>query len=137
VRDYGKTWKAIRPRGDTMKLMVFLERHMRQPIDGPFRKKDGGPSILNTIEEPPSGWSIDIRDRIVVLLTDRLRYWEHLGLSEAASTRTMALASISIGNFPRISDADMKKGITVAAAIERETAAIRAARSRVKKLVSA
>jgi hypothetical protein len=94
----------------------------------------------------PDGWQAPPRARIVVLLRDHLAYHQQLGLSEPADNRTMALASILAGNWPGAKPASAGRaptvgarrkktnaGMTVADVMKAETAAIRLARSKLRR----
>ncbi|HEX3902559.1 MAG TPA: hypothetical protein VH853_06895 [Polyangia bacterium] len=131
--------EAIR-RGDVKTWTERLSWEARHPAgrdrEDPIIKVDliadqaRRPGWFGFLEPGPAGWKIPPRQRIVVLLRDHLGYWKNFGLKEAASHRTMAIASLLAGNWPtdyRSKRGSAKRGVTVADVLKSETHAIRAA----------
>jgi hypothetical protein len=108
------------PAYETRTLLTFIDLHAPSLL--------GVHAPLATLRAPDEeGWQVQTRGRVVSLLgSQSFGYWTHLGLSNAPTTRTMALATILLGCRVTVNRGDLSDGITVARVIELETNALRA-----------
>jgi hypothetical protein len=127
--------------GPARPLLNFIGLHLRFLVEGPF-DREGRPTVLALLNGTASGWRGDTRRRVVALLdaiddrpTDNplFKPWEGFGLKQRAGYDTMVCASLLLGEYP--SSLVLSKGVTVAQVFSQERAAIRAARSYLRKQI--